>query len=611
VLVGLLVVLTMPAPAAAAPTAASFSWYASGLPDSNLSCWQQGSRSPAPSGVATPATAATTCPSIALSSHTVGGTGAVGGGIGGDLPLSPGDYCNYYRTGHTFQPDSTDQSGLTGFDPALTPRSAYQMGDALGNVCQSTGAEWGQGVIASNVAANNETCYAFCGVHHYASFNTYPPPPQTQPRTSPPINNRPWDAWFADPSLVVSSSVNVNAFTAQGYASGWGYVCPELRDSTSGWTVEYCVEEWRQNYNNALGPPACGTGAGYNDQVITPLPSGTGKKNWASVSAGPGTFDLGQLPSGFTQIAASITASQLKTALSQIQTTCAPSPLSSDPRDYQLIGVEQGHEFAGLNFRSGGATQNLQLVTTYTVSNAPTNSAPPYITGTIAVNTPARANPGSWSGRRLTYAYQWNRCDGNGANCTPISGATGSSYTPSAGEVGATLTVTVAAGSSVSGTTNLAWSAPVTSAPSAPIAPAQGTAQAAVAALRQPTTIRAQPLGPTVGQLKTSLARQLGPGPDGATISAIRSAGAYQQEFTARLPGTVAISWYQAGESTVVATGRRTFGRDGKGTLAIRLTKDGRTLLEQARSQDLVAEGVFTPRGGNPVLAAKRFSLRR
>jgi hypothetical protein len=557
--------------------------------------------------VDTPATASTTCQAIDLFHHTVGGSGAVGGGIGRDLPLLPGDYCNYYRTGSTFDRDSTDQSALTGFAPA-SPLSDHQMGDGSGNVCQSTGAEWGGGVVANNVAADsNDTCSAFCGVHHYASFNTYPPPPQIQPLTKPPINNRPWDAWFGDPALVVSTSVNVNSFSTPGFASGWGYVCPELRDTTSGWTIEYCVQEWRRNYPNALGPPACGTGAGYNDQVITPLPSGAGASDWAS---GSGTFELGQLPSTWTQIAASISASQLKNALGQIRTTCAPSPLSADPRDYQVIGVEQGHEVAGTNFRSGEATENLQLATSYTVSNAPTNLSPPSVGGKVAANSAVRANTGSWSGRHLTYAFQWNRCDGNGANCAPISGATGSSYTPGASEVGATLTVTVAAGSAVSGTTNLAWSAPVTSAPSAPIAPAKGSGRAAVAALRAPTRTPAgvRPRGSTAASLTTWLRRQLTP--PATTPGDVRSAGGYERKLHSLTAGTATISVYQASGSAVVATGRRTLGVSGAGTLAIRLTDEGRALLRRAGSPVVVAQGIFTPRGGNPIVASKRFSLR-
>jgi hypothetical protein len=35
----------------------------------------------------------------------------------------------------------------------------------------------------------------------------------------------------------------------------------------------------------------------------------------------------------------------------------------------------------------------------------------------------------------MTFTYRWLRCDGNGANCVPISGATGSSYTLTAADV--------------------------------------------------------------------------------------------------------------------------------------------------------------------------------
>jgi len=331
------------------------------------------------------------------------------------------------------------------------------MGDGFGNVCQSDGATWGHGVT-TDVAAN--TCFDFCGLHHYASFNASS------------IDNRPWDAWFGDPSLVVSTSVNVHAYSAPDYSEGWGHLCPVLRDVKSRWTIEYCIEEWRSNYPHALGPPTCGTGSGNNEQIITSLPSGSGTKNWASVGAGSSTtFDIPQQqqqPSGWKQITATIQASQLKNALSQIYATCAGAPLSSDPRDYQLIGVEQGIEVGGTSFAAGEATQNLQLSTAYTFSNAPANTALPSVPGKPTVGKAIVAKPGSWSAP-ATYAYRWSRCDGAGANCTAISGATASTYTPVASDAGARLTVTVAAGGAVSGTTNLAWSAPVTSAPSAPV----------------------------------------------------------------------------------------------------------------------------------------------
>jgi hypothetical protein len=604
--------------------ASSFSWYGSGSPNSNQSCWQQGVPSPAPSGVATPSTASTTCPSIDLAHHTVGGPGAVGGGIGADLDITQaGDYCNYYRIGDDLQRDPYDHSGLTGFSPALSPRRSYQRGDGTrngnANVCQSTGAEWGQGLVANNVAATNETCGNFCGIHHYASFNGTIP-------NGAAINNRPWDAWFGDPSLVVSTEVNVKTFAVHTgtVGSGWGFVCPQLRDTTSGWWLEYCIQAWRNSYGSGL--VACGTGKGGNDQVITSLPSGTDTNNWASVytdsaNDSTNTFDLGQtqLPSGWRRIAASISPAQLTNALSAIKSPahCGGVPLSSDPRDYQLIGVEHGLEVGGTWFAAGQATENLQLFTTYTVSNAPTNVSPPSLPGTPTVNSPSTANPGSWSSNPASYAYQWSRCDSTGANCARIAGATASTYTPGTGDIGSRLTVTVAAGSAVSATTNLAWSAPITSAPSASVRAASGTGGAL--RVSQPSSVQAKPPSPNVAQLRRSLLGQLAPDPNTATIARIRAAGGYRSGFEAPVAGTVAITWYQvpdpshpvANEPAVVATARRTIGTAGKGTIAIDLTKDGRNLLRQAKSRRLTAEGVFTPLGGNPVSVTKAFSIGR
>ena len=85
------------------------------------------------------------------------------------------------------------------------------------------------------------------------------------------------------------------------------------------------------------------------------------------------------------------------------------------------------------------------------------------------------------------------------------------------------------------------------------------------------------------------------------------------------MPATLTISWYQmpeggdqtAAKRTVVATGRRTFRAAGAGTLTLRLTGDGRKLLQKAATLKLSAAGVLTPLGGNPVSATKAFSLTR
>jgi len=74
------------------------------------------------------------------------------------------------------------------------------------------------------------------------------------------------------------------------------------------------------------------------------------------------------------------------------------------------------------------------------------------------------ASPGVWSGTQpIAYGYQWLRCDGAGAGCLDIAGATASSYGVGAGDVGSTLrakvTASNAAGSSSASST---FTAPVT-----------------------------------------------------------------------------------------------------------------------------------------------------
>jgi hypothetical protein len=52
---------------------------------------------------------------------------------------------------------------------------------------------------------------------------------------------------------------------------------------------------------------------------------------------------------------------------------------------------------------------------------------------------------GSWSGSPTGYTYAWQDCDGSGANCTDISGATSSSYMLGSGDVGSTVRAVVTA----------------------------------------------------------------------------------------------------------------------------------------------------------------------
>ena len=76
----------------------------------------------------------------------------------------------------------------------------------------------------------------------------------------------------------------------------------------------------------------------------------------------------------------------------------------------------------------------------------PTAASPPSVTGTLQQGAKLTATPGTWAGSgTITYAYQWYRCDVNGAHCGSIHGATRGTYTQVAKDVGQTIGLTVRA----------------------------------------------------------------------------------------------------------------------------------------------------------------------
>jgi hypothetical protein len=93
----------------------------------------------------------------------------------------------------------------------------------------------------------------------------------------------------------------------------------------------------------------------------------------------------------------------------------------------------------------------------------PVNTSPPTISGTAQAGQQLTATPGAWTGTQpINYAYQWQSCDSNGANCNPIAGATSAAYTAKTADVGSTLSVSVTG-------SNTPGSATATSAPTATV----------------------------------------------------------------------------------------------------------------------------------------------
>jgi hypothetical protein len=82
----------------------------------------------------------------------------------------------------------------------------------------------------------------------------------------------------------------------------------------------------------------------------------------------------------------------------------------------------------------------------------------PTLTGSAHQGQALQAGSGAWTETPTAIAYQWLSCNTNGRLCTPIPGATASTYTPAAADVGHSLVVLVQA--SANGDTQGALSGP-------------------------------------------------------------------------------------------------------------------------------------------------------
>lgn len=102
---------------------------------------------------------------------------------------------------------------------------------------------------------------------------------------------------------------------------------------------------------------------------------------------------------------------------------------------------------------SAGSASATSEATAVVAPGAPANIVAPAISGTARDGQTLTASTGSWAGSEpISYAYQWQSCNGKGESCTNIPGASGSSYMLTPSNVGSTLDVVVTASNSVGST---------------------------------------------------------------------------------------------------------------------------------------------------------------
>ncbi len=88
------------------------------------------------------------------------------------------------------------------------------------------------------------------------------------------------------------------------------------------------------------------------------------------------------------------------------------------------------------------------------VTAAPSNTAPPKISGGNHEGDTLTATSGSWSGSTpMSFHYRWRRCNSSGGNCRDIDGAKSQTYRLSGDDIGHRIRVSVTAQNS-SGSAN-------------------------------------------------------------------------------------------------------------------------------------------------------------
>jgi hypothetical protein len=96
----------------------------------------------------------------------------------------------------------------------------------------------------------------------------------------------------------------------------------------------------------------------------------------------------------------------------------------------------------------------------------PVNTAAPTIAGAAATGQTLTASPGTWQGDgSISYAYQWELCDGTGAKCAVVARATSRTNTIAAASQGGTFRVLVTATNAAGSTTVASAATDVVSLP--------------------------------------------------------------------------------------------------------------------------------------------------
>ena len=126
---------------------------------------------------------------------------------------------------------------------------------------------------------------------------------------------------------------------------------------------------------------------------------------------------------------------------------------------------------------------------------------------------------------------------------------------------------------------------------------------------------------PTAAQIGARLRKALAASGKAARIVALLKHGGYSFGFRAPEAGRLVISWYAVPrgahlasgkpKSVLVASGTASFAKAGTGQIKIRVTQEGKQLLENSKHLKLASQGSFRPIGQPAVVVTDTFMLKR
>jgi hypothetical protein len=110
---------------------------------------------------------------------------------------------------------------------------------------------------------------------------------------------------------------------------------------------------------------------------------------------------------------------------------------------YTLAASDVGHRIVAVETatNSTGATAASSAATAVVAVPVPSNSSPPTISGVLLQGQVLTEKHGAWTNNPSGFGYQWEDCNAQGSDCTPILGATGQTYTLEASDIGHTIVV--------------------------------------------------------------------------------------------------------------------------------------------------------------------------